>query len=347
MSTRKKIVEFGLWESHLDPEALFVKGQAPNYPFRHKGQLYWLQDLADEYSGKTVLCRAGKAEHGSGPEIITPLPIDVPQNFSIRTRVNEYGGKCFCVIDDYIVFNNYPDGCLYAQKITHEAWPETDVFLIDRYRYFSKVEGYDLPIKLAAWSDRSIPGFADLLASPDGQWIVAIMEVPNDEGENECRIVKVRWQASSSGEPGRQQIETLVSGADFYACPAISSNGSRLAWLEWSHPHMPWDQTRLRCTDIDLEGAQPIRNQAAIIDREDWAVCQIGFLENGDLMFISDNPECDFWNFTVTLQKEGVGKSVTSMGNLGKRIGNLGSHAGKRFLMASLQPFSLSVMEIG
>ncbi|MYB34272.1 MAG: S9 family peptidase [Gammaproteobacteria bacterium] len=297
MAARKKVADFGLWESHLDPEVLFVKGQAPNYPFRHKEQLYWLQVLSDEYSGKTVLCRAGNEDGGSSPEIITPLPFDVPQNFSIRTRVNEYGGKCFCVIDDYIVFNNYLDGCLYAQKIGHDTLSRTDGCLIDRCRYFAKLEGYDLPIKLAAWSDQPIPGFADISISPDSQWIVAVMEVPNDEGENECQIVKVRWQTNFSGEPGLQQIETLVSGADFYASPVISGDGSRLAWLEWSHPHMPWDQTRLMCADIDLGGFQPIRNQAAIIDHENWAVCQIGFLGDGDLIFASDNPECDFWNF--------------------------------------------------
>ena len=38
----------------------------------------------------------------------------------------------------------------------------------------------------------------------------------------------------------------LVSGPDFVASPRLSPDGSRLAWLEWDHPDMPWDATRLR-----------------------------------------------------------------------------------------------------
>ncbi|MCY4226142.1 MAG: prolyl oligopeptidase family serine peptidase [Gammaproteobacteria bacterium] len=297
MAVGKKIADFGLWESHLEPGALFVKGRAPNYPFRHRKRLHWLQVLSDEYSGKTVLCRAGKVEDATGPEIVTPLPFDVSQNFNIRTRVNEYGGKCYCIINDCLVFNNYLDGCLYAQNLSQDALSGADVRMIDGHRYYTKAKGHDLPEKFAAWSDQPIPGFADLSASPDGKWIVAVMEIPNDEGGNECRIVKIRWRANASGKPGLQPIETLVSGADFYARPVISADGSRLAWMEWSHPHMPWDQTRLMCADLDLEASLSIRNKASIIDREGWAVCQIGFLENGELIFVSDNPECDFWNF--------------------------------------------------
>ena len=32
----------------------------------------------------------------------------------------------------------------------------------------------------------------------------------------------------------------LCAGADFYATPELSESG-RLAWTQWSHPHMPWD----------------------------------------------------------------------------------------------------------
>ncbi len=317
--TQKKVADYGLWESHLDPEVLFVKGRAPNYPFQHRGRLYWLQFLSDSYPGKTVLCRAGDERCGFGVEIITPLlAFDVHSNFSIQTRANEYGGKCFCVIDDYIVFNNYRDGCLYAQEIRDYSSSETDVYFIDGRRYFMKMGGHDLPVKLAAWNDQPIPGFADLSTSPDGQWIVAVMEVPNSEGENECRIVKIRWQKNASGEPDPQQVETLVSGADFYASPTISGDGSRLAWLEWSHPYMPWDQTRLMCADIDLGGPQPIRNQSAIIDHENWAVCQIGFLGNGELIFVSDNPECDFWNFYGYSSKGGCRQISNECGEFGE-----------------------------
>ncbi|MFJ7311167.1 S9 family peptidase [Pseudomonas sp. NPDC098747] len=37
----------------------------------------------------------------------------------------------------------------------------------------------------------------------------------------------------------------LAEGADFYAAPVISPDGTRLAWIEWSRPHQPWTSTRL------------------------------------------------------------------------------------------------------
>jgi hypothetical protein len=44
---------------------------------------------------------------------------------------------------------------------------------------------------------------------------------------------------------GRASEQVLVSGNDFYAAPRLSPDGTRLAWLTWNHPHMPWDGTEL------------------------------------------------------------------------------------------------------
>lgn len=39
--------------------------------------------------------------------------------------------------------------------------------------------------------------------------------------------------------------EVLVGGNDFYAFPRIDPKGERMAWIEWSHPNMPWDKAEL------------------------------------------------------------------------------------------------------
>ncbi|WP_285419300.1 S9 family peptidase [Pseudomonas sp. efr-133-TYG-5] len=47
----------------------------------------------------------------------------------------------------------------------------------------------------------------------------------------------------------------LAEGADFYAAPLLSPDGSRLAWIEWSRPHQPWTSTRLMVAQRAAEGA--------------------------------------------------------------------------------------------
>ena len=46
----------------------------------------------------------------------------------------------------------------------------------------------------------------------------------------------------------------LVSGADFLTNPRLSPDGRKMAWLEWSHPNMPWDAAEVWVGDVDAEG---------------------------------------------------------------------------------------------
>lgn len=42
-----------------------------------------------------------------------------------------------------------------------------------------------------------------------------------------------------------EEPKVLISGNDFYAFPRIDHNNKRMAWIEWSHPNMPWDKSEL------------------------------------------------------------------------------------------------------
>lgn len=52
---------------------------------------------------------------------------------------------------------------------------------------------------------------------------------------------------------GSEWPRILRQGADFYMQPAVSPDGKLLAWVEWDHPNMPWDGTRLYLASLDLE----------------------------------------------------------------------------------------------
>ena len=55
-------------------------------------------------------------------------------------------------------------------------------------------------------------------------------------------------------DPSRPQ-RVLVSGRDFYACPRLSPDGGRLAWLEWHHPNMPWIGCELWVGEVSADGS--------------------------------------------------------------------------------------------
>jgi hypothetical protein len=44
---------------------------------------------------------------------------------------------------------------------------------------------------------------------------------------------------------GKRWPDKLAEGADFYMQPAWHPGGGAIAWVEWDHPNMPWDGTRL------------------------------------------------------------------------------------------------------
>ena len=69
--------------------------------------------------------------------------------------------------------------------------------------------------------------------SPDDRWIVY---VHSDGSEDLLAVVDTA---------GRRWPQKLASGADFYTTPAWHPDGRYLAWVEWDHPNMPWDGTRL------------------------------------------------------------------------------------------------------
>ena len=50
--------------------------------------------------------------------------------------------------------------------------------------------------------------------------------------------------------------QVLVSGNDFYSSPRLSPDGSRLAWLTWNHPNMPWDGTELWVGELTPDGSR-------------------------------------------------------------------------------------------
>lgn len=139
-----------------------------------------------------------------------------PEGFSVRSRVYEYGGGSFCLVDDAVVFVNERDQQLYRQALDASA-PHPLTHDIRRYGDLSFAHGQ----------------------------VLAVEEEPGEP-------YPVHRLVAIDADTGARQV--LVEGADFYAAPVLCPDGSRLAWIEWSHPEQPWTSTRLMCAERTLDG---------------------------------------------------------------------------------------------
>jgi dipeptidyl aminopeptidase/acylaminoacyl peptidase len=84
----------------------------------------------------------------------------------------------------------------------------------------------------------------------------------------------------------------LAQGNDFYSSPRLSPDGTRIAWLCWNHPNMPWDGCELWAAEFDESGnfARPSK----VAGGKNESIFQPEWSPDGFLHFVSDRSR--WWN---------------------------------------------------
>jgi dipeptidyl aminopeptidase/acylaminoacyl peptidase len=273
------------WQARLDPRHLYSQAPAPQYPTEYRGYIYYLEQRAAE-GGRSVLVRQ-QAGVGSASKKETLTP----DGFNIRSRVHEYGGKAFLLADGFSWFFNDTDSRIYKQKLGLEREPEA---LSEEGRLQMAID-------------------FQLMAS--GQYLIFVQEHLIDDGENKNTISVLSLIAESDGKASNGKLSNtkfsnttsyeLISGADFYANPVISPDGSQLAWIEWNHPQMPWDGSLLKTGKLQIQqGRLTIATSSitTIAGGADCAVNQLQYSPAGRLFFALDgcddvrNLQADCWD---------------------------------------------------
>ncbi len=84
----------------------------------------------------------------------------------------------------------------------------------------------------------------------------------------------------------------LASGNDFYSSPRVNPDGSRLAWLTWNHPNLPWDGTELWVGVLQADGT--MGETELVAGGADESIFQPEWSPDGALYFVSDRS--GWWN---------------------------------------------------
>lgn len=192
----------------------------------------------------------------------------VPPPYNVRTRVNEYGGASFEVEAGVVYFTNNADQRIYV------------------------VEDGQEPRALTPENDKL--RYADFVIDRARGLLYCVVEDHSGEGEEADYLAAVDL---NSGEIRHK----LDEGNDFYGYPALSPDGSKIAYLTWEHPNMPWDGTELFTAELDAQGRASRREFVAGGTEE--SVFQPQWSPNGTLVFVSDRSE--WWNF-YCLRTDGV-----------------------------------------
>src|SRR5919199_6371254 len=244
---------FGAWRSPVSASTV-AAGEVPVGAADIVGaDVYWTEGKPLE-GGRTTLVHL--APDGTRTE-------RVPAPLYVRTRVHEYGGGAYVVHGSSIFFSNFADQRLYRLDARAEPRPISP--------------------------EPSVPAgerFADAQVTADGRLLVCVREIhPTDgrEALNELAVLPTDGSA-----PPR----TIVSGHDFYSSPRISPDGTRLAWLSWDHPRMPWDGTELWIGDFAADGR--VTSERKVAGGEEESIFQPEWSPSGDLHFISDRT--GWWN---------------------------------------------------
>jgi dipeptidyl aminopeptidase/acylaminoacyl peptidase len=283
----KKQAPYGTWRSPLAAADLASSAISLNYVQVAEGIPYWVESRPAEGGRNVVVTSAA----GGAVRELTPA------GFNARARVHEYGGSPYVMSRGTVYFSNFSDQRLYSQRAGEKPVALTP----EGYRYAD--------FELAASGRRLFCVREDHTGGGEPKNAIVVLDIAMaGDGSGESENAPVGLDATSSASSAAGKV--LFDGSDFVAYPRVSPDGSRIAWIAWNHPDMPWDTTTLYVASLttgsglsditavagDRSAAEEIPGSAtgATWGGTEESVVEPRWDSDGTLYFISDRS--NWWN---------------------------------------------------
>jgi dipeptidyl aminopeptidase/acylaminoacyl peptidase len=265
MSLTNKTAAYGAWRSPIGADMLAAQTVRLGAVAMDGGNALWVEGRPSD-AGRNVLVRAASATSAMD---LTAAP------WSVRSRVHEYGGGAFAVLDEVVWYVNDEDQRLYRLA------PNTAAIALTPSGPFR---------------------YADPCPDASGRGVVCVREEHREGGEPINCLVWIDGGNAGDGDGG----VVIAQGHDFFAYPRLSPDGQSLAFIAWDHPNMPWDGTSLYIAPVVDAGVVGAAHKVAGGLSE--SIFQPHWAPDGQLWFASD--ASGYWGL-YRLQRDGHGAAET------------------------------------
>ncbi|MCS4484423.1 S9 family peptidase [Gleimia sp. 6138-11-ORH1] len=285
---------YGTWDSAITAEAMATGSIGLSQVVASDTGTYWVEQHA------TANARNVLIQHTDAAGSIEVLPQFKDGSLpNVGTRVHEYGGKSYAVSEGLIVFSHLDDNLVYCYNLNE---PQAGL----------------IPL-----TNSSLTRYGDFEINLSQNTVYAVCE-DHSAGE-EPRNYLVAIPLDGRGAQVETAIEVIFARSDFVVAPTLSPDKSKLAWITWNHPHMPWQQSALKVAEIQ---DNRLINEITLVNENNVAVCEPRWTMQGDLIHIDDSS--GWLNLYRTEGFSQTGSAVTSASQWQKTLRTRRLHPGNR-----------------
>ena len=261
---------YGAWPSPITAEDVAAMPGSPQWPSIVGEQTWW---CAPDPATATVVLMRRDAAGDVGPVLGPDWPIG--------NKAIGYGGRPYLATPELAVFSCSRDQRLYLVAETPRPLTPADSEGVTRTNYSDMIIG---PGGTEVWAIRETTRLTEELTDPAPRTKRDVVAIP----------------LSGAGADAPDALRVVARSHHFLSNIRLSPDGTRLSWLGWNHPVMPWETTDLMVASIvDGVAVAAVR----VLGGGEVAVAQAEWADADTLYALAD-PD-GWWNlFRIDLAGE-------------------------------------------